>query len=106
MDTAQNREGSDEYFQPICPFSLLSKFQIVWGELCRCQRVSKLPDGSGSEDFETMQYLTESLVSFNSMVWKEKEGVGNIIKDTNFQYDVHRTWKSLGKTLRSMQFQV
>ena len=90
-------------FSPICPFFTHYLSSTLYGtSSVDVREFPKLPDGSGSGEFESMQNLTESLVGFNSMVWKKKKESGISLKSTISNIDVPSDLEIFGRTLRSM----
>ena len=90
-------------FSPICPFFTHYLSSTLYGtSSVDVREFPKLPDGSGSGEFESMQNLTESLVGFNSMVWKKKKESGISLKSSISNIDVPSDLEIFGRTLRSM----
>ncbi len=90
-------------FSPICPFFTHYLSSTLYGtSSVDVREFPELPDGSGSGDFESMQHLTESLVAFNSMVWKKKKDYGISLKAPISNIDVPPNLEIFGKSLRSM----
>ena len=72
-------------FSPICPFFTHYLSSTLYGtSSVDVREFPALPDGCGSQDFESMQCLTESLVAFNSMVWKKRR-VRNLIEGAHIE---------------------
>ena len=90
-------------FSPICPFFTHYLSSTLYGtSSVDVREFPVLPDGCGSQDFESMQCLTESLVAFNSMVWKKKKESGISLKAPISKIDLPPELEIFGKSLRSM----
>jgi len=61
-----------------------------------------VPRSCGSDQFDAMRGRTDSLVSFNSMVWKQKKDSGISLKSPIAGIDVPDELELFGGTLRSM----
>lgn len=68
-------------FTPICPFFTHYLTMTLYDESSvDAKEFPILPNSCGNDEFDSMRELTDSLVSFNSMVWKKKKDSGMSLK--------------------------
>ncbi len=90
-------------FSPICPFFTHYLSNILYeSSSVDVRAFPRIPPSCWSEKFESTISLTEDLVSFNSMVWKEKKDAGISLKSPISGIDIPPDLEVFGNTLRSM----
>ena len=90
-------------FTPICPFFTHYLSTILYdSSAVDVKSFPLVPRSCGSDQFDAMRGRTDSLVSFNSMVWKQKKDSGISLKSPIAGIDVPDELELFGGTLRSM----
>ncbi len=90
-------------FTPICPFFTHYLSTTLYdSSSVDVRSFPKVPSTCGSDQFESMISLTDNLVAFNSMVWKEKKEAGISLKSPISGIAVPSDLEVFGYTLRSM----
>ncbi|MBM47613.1 MAG: valine--tRNA ligase [Euryarchaeota archaeon] len=90
-------------FTPICPFFTHYLSTTLYGRSAvDVVGFPRIPDTCGANMFESMKGLTDSLISFNSMIWKMKKDSGISLKSPIEGVDIPENLLVFENTLTNM----